>query len=178
MIHTGLLNKGIIETFGTVMLLSGKLYEQEKIRLFKKQEGICPLCGNNLDECISSNHLDHDHTLEGSNAGKVRSLLCQYCNSLEGQIKHKFNSSGLKSRNVEISDWLENLVKYYREDISNNNTHPQFVNDMTKKFSKLDINSMNEMANEYGIVFPPKTTKAKRVPIFKKGLRKYLKENV
>jgi hypothetical protein len=124
---------------------------------------------------IVSNHLDHDHTLEGPNAGKVRALLCLYCNSLEGQIKHKFDTSGLKTKGVDIADWLETLAEYYRKDLSEHNIHPQFVNDLSKLFSRLDVKGMDDMAAKYNVEFPPKTTKVKRVPIFKKGLKLFLK---
>ncbi|EQA7786746.1 endonuclease domain-containing protein [Acinetobacter baumannii] len=157
------------------MLLIGKKFEEEKIRLYHSQKGICPLCKRKLDDNIKSNHLDHDHSLEGPNAGKVRALLCGYCNNLEGQIKHKFNSSGLKTKGVDISDWLENLVAYYRMDLSDHNIHPQYINDMTKLFSNMDIPSMDNIASKFNIEFPPKTTKAKRVPIFKKGLKLFFK---
>lgn len=157
-------------------LLIGKTkFNLEKERLFVLQNGKCPLCGRDLNPDILSNHLDHDHALTGPNAGKVRSLLCVYCNSLEGQIKHKFDSSGLKSKGIEITDWLDSLSKYYKTDISSNNIHPNFVNDLTKMFSRLNISEMDELANSYNIVFEPKTTKEKRLPIFKKKLKQYLK---
>lgn len=156
-------------------LLIGKQYIEEKHRLFKLQNGVCPLCQRELNPDIVSNHLDHDHTLFGENAGKCRSLLCVYCNSLEGQIKHKFVSSGLHSRGVEIHEWLETLVEYYKRDISQNPIHPVFVGDMTKHFSRLTLPEMDELAEKYKIEFPPKTTRAKRVPLFKKALRKFLK---
>ena len=157
------------------ILLIGKLYVAEKERLYQEQNGLCPICGRELNEDIASNHLDHDHTLEGPNAGKVRALLCNYCNSLEGQIKHKFDTSGLKTKGVDIADWLETLAEYYRKDLSEHNIHPQFVNDLSKLFSRLDVQGMDDMAAKYNVEFPPKTTKVKRVPIFKKGLKVFLK---
>lgn len=157
------------------ILLIGKLYIAEKERLYTEQHGLCPICGRELNDDIYSNHLDHDHVLIGPNAGKVRALLCSYCNSLEGQIKHKFDTSGLKTKDIDIADWLESLVKYYRKDVSSNNIHPQFVNDLSKLFSRLDIQGMDNMAAEYNVEFPPKTIKAKRVPLFKKGLKAFLK---
>lgn len=157
------------------ILLIGKQFNSEKERLYKLQNGKCPLCKRDLNEDTSSNHLDHDHELRGPNAGKIRALLCVYCNVLEGQIKHKFNSSGLKSENVDISEWLESLANYYRQDISSNNVHPKFVNDLSKLFSRLNLSEMDELANEYNIKFEDKTTKAKRLPIFKKQLKQHLK---
>lgn len=159
------------------ILLIGKLFVAEKERLYTEQNGLCPLCSRELNDDIHSNHLDHDHALQGPNAGKVRALLCNYCNSLEGQIKHKFDTSGLKSKGIEISDWLDTLSAYYRKDLSEHNIHPQFVNDLTKHFSRLDLDGMDSLAKEYGLEFPPKTTKAKRVPLFKKAMKLFLKGN-
>ena len=96
------------------MLLSGKLYKEEKEKLYKAQNGLCPCCKRPLDEDIQKNHLDHDHALEGDNAGKVRGLLCNLCNAAEGQMKHKFNRSGLKGQDIDYLEWLENLLVYLR----------------------------------------------------------------
>lgn len=157
------------------ILLVGKQFKEEKFKLFESQNGLCPLCKRELNDDVLSNHLDHDHSLVGNNAGKVRALLCVYCNSLEGQILHKFNSSGLNTKNVNISEWLEELAMYYRKDLSSNNIHPNFVNDLTKKFARSTIPDMDTIANEYGISFLSKTTREKRVPIFKKLLKLFLK---
>lgn len=156
-------------------LLIGKQLNEEKNRLYILQNGICPLCGRELNDDVFSNHLDHDHSLFGENAGKCRSLLCGFCNVLEGQLKHKFNSSGLKSRGVDMNDWIKSLAKYYDTDITQNPIHPKFVGDLTKHFSKLTIPEMDELASKYGVEFPEKAIKAKKVGIFKKALRKFLK---
>ncbi|AWY10319.1 endonuclease VII [Acinetobacter phage vB_AbaM_Konradin] len=158
------------------MLLIGKKFEEEKIRLYHAQNGICPLCRRALSPDIKSNHLDHDHTLHGPNAGKVRALLCNYCNALEGQLKHKFDTSGLKSKGVDISEYFMTLSEYYKKDLSEHNTHPAYINDLTKYFSKLDLDGMDNLAASIGLEFPAKCTKAKRVPLFKKALRLFLKD--
>lgn len=88
------------------MLLTSKLYKEEKQRLFDAQHGICPICKRELDSDVQSNHLDHDHELNGPKAGKVRGLLCNLCNAAEGQMKHKFNRSGLKGQNIDSSSGL------------------------------------------------------------------------
>lgn len=157
-------------------LLIGKQLKEEKERLYYAQNGLCPLCGNSLNPDIFSNHIDHDHSLDGPKAGKVRGLLCIYCNALEGQVFHKFNSSGLKST-TNISDWLENLIKYYNADLSKNPIHPQFINDKTKQFSRLNLDDMNDMAKMYNISFSEKEKKSSRVTTFKKGLKLYFKGN-
>lgn len=156
-------------------LLIGKQLIEEKHRLFKLQNGICPLCHRALNDDVQSNHLDHDHSLFGEKAGKCRGLLCVYCNALEGQIKHKFNSSGLASRGVDPNEWLISLVEYYKTDLSNNPIHPKFVADMTKHFSKQNIPEMDLLAEQYGLKFEGKLTKAQKVPLFKKAMKLFLK---
>lgn len=157
------------------MLLVGKKFDEEKVKLYNLQRGICPLCGHELNEDIKSNHLDHDHALTGNNAGRVRGLLCVYCNALEGQIKHKFDSSGLRSKGVDIVDWLEQLTQYYSNDYSENSLHPVYVNDMAKAFNRLNKPEMIDELNRVNCEFPEKATKEKLSSLYKKALRKFLK---
>lgn len=157
------------------MLLVGKKFDEEKVKLYNLQRGICPLCGRELNEDIKSNHLDHDHALAGSNAGRVRALLCVYCNALEGQIKHKFDSSGLRSKDVDIAVWLGQLAQYYSKDYSENSLHPVYVNDMAKAFNRLNKPEMVDELNRVNCVFPEKATKEKLSSLYKKALRKFLK---
>lgn len=153
------------------MLLVGKQYDEEKVRLYHAQDGICPLCKQKLNDDITSNHLDHDHTLVGPNAGRVRALLCILCNGTEGQIKHKFVSSGLASKGVNITEWLAALVEYYSADISNNRIHRQYMPDKTKWFSRLNKPEMHAELDQLGVSYNPKLTKEKLVPIYKKALK-------
>lgn len=157
------------------MLLIGKKFKEEKSRLFMEQNGLCLLCNRSLDEDVQKNHLDHDHNLDGKNAGKVRGLLCNLCNALEGQIVHKFNSSGLKSKNISKVDWLKSLIDYYEQDLSSKPVHPAFINDKTKQFSKCNISEMDDMASIYNLEFAPKTLKSERVKQFKVNLKRALK---
>ena len=157
------------------MLLIGKKFKEEKSRLYIEQNCVCPICLRELDSDVQKNHLDHDHALEGANAGKVRGLLCNLCNALEGQIDHKFTSSGLKSRNVDKINWLKSLIDYYEQDNTANPVHPAFINDKTKQFSRCNITEMDTMASEWNLVFQPKTLKAERVKLFKVNLKRALK---
>lgn len=159
------------------MLLVGKQFVEEKIKLYHKQEGKCPLCCRPLNDDITSNHLDHDHAIEGENAGKVRALLCDLCNALEGQIKHKFVSSGLNSKGIDISDWLESLKNYYGKDLSDNPLHPQYVNDKAKWFSRLNKDEMIIELQNIGSEIPAKSTKASLSKLFKRQFKQYLKDN-
>lgn len=157
------------------MLLSGKLYKEEKQKLFTAQKGVCPICGRALDSDIQQNHLDHDHEIYGDKAGKVRGLLCNLCNAAEGQMKHKFNRSGLKGRDVDYLDWLENLLVYLRADYSEANIHPQLVIDKSKAFARLGRDEMIAEMQKSGFVYNESDTKSTLVTSYKKQLRKSLK---
>ena len=66
------------------MLLTGKLYKEEKQKLYDAQAGKCPICHRDLDSDVQANHLDHDHELNGPKAGKVRGLLCNRTQATTG----------------------------------------------------------------------------------------------
>ncbi|MGP2512407.1 endonuclease domain-containing protein, partial [Klebsiella pneumoniae] len=61
------------------MLLTGKLYKEEKQKFYDAQNGKCLICQRELNPDVQANHLDHDHELNGPKAGKVRGLLCNLC---------------------------------------------------------------------------------------------------
>lgn len=132
------------------MLLNSKSLKELKISLYHSQNKICPLCKNLLSENIQSNHLDHSHELTGRNVGKVRSLLCLYCNPLEGSIHHSFNSSGLKDKTDYIK-WLKRLIKYLESDYSLNDTHPNFVGDSVRAFKKKTVKAMQDELKQKGV---------------------------
>ncbi|AIZ01862.1 recombination endonuclease VII [Escherichia phage vb_EcoM-VR5] len=157
------------------MLLTGKLYKEEKQKLYDAQDGKCLICKRELNPDVQSNHLDHDHELNGPKAGKVRGLLCNLCNAAEGQMKHKFNRSGLKGQNVDYLEWLENLLVYLKTDYTENNIHPNFVPDKTKEFSRLGKEEMIAEMLSHGMTYNESDTKKQMVDSFKKQLRKSLK---
>lgn len=157
------------------MLLTGKLYKEEKQKFYDAQHGKCLICKRDLSTDVLSNHLDHDHELNGPKAGKVRGLLCNLCNAAEGQMKHKFSRSGLKGQNVDYLEWLENLLVYLKSDYSGNNIHPNYVTDKAKEFSRLGKDDMITMFKAHGFEYSEADTKTKMVTSFKKQLRKSLK---
>lgn len=156
------------------MLLTGKLYKEEKQRRFDEQHGKCLICNRELDSDVQKNHLDHDHELNGPKAGRVRGLLCNLCNAAEGQMKHKFNRSGLKGQGVDYLEWLENLLVYLKSDYTQNNIHPNFVPDKTKEFSRLGKEEMIQEMLLNGFNYNESDTKKQMVASFKKQLRKSL----
>ncbi|ARB05858.1 hypothetical protein fHeYen901_85 [Yersinia phage fHe-Yen9-01] len=156
------------------MLLTARTYKEEKEKYYNAQNGICPTCKLELDKDVQSNHLDHDHELIGPKAGKIRGLLCPWCNTAEGQIRHKFNRSGLKSRDVDYLEWLKNMLSYLEIDYSNANIHPNYITDKAKEFGRLGKDDMILEMKKYGFVYGDET-KTKLQASFKKQLRKSLK---
>lgn len=157
------------------MILTGKLYKEEKQKFYDAQNGLCPVCGRELDKDVLSNHLDHDHELNGPKAGKVRGLLCNLCNAAEGQMKHKFSRSGLKGRDVDYLVWLENLLAYLRTDYTQNNIHPNFVGDKAKEFARQGKEEQIAIMLSHGFEYNDSDTKTALVKKFKTQLRKSLK---
>ena len=153
------------------MLLTPKTFNDEKVRLYHEQQGLCKLCRRELNPDITSNHLDHDHELHGENAGRVRGLLCNFCNSLEGQIKHKFNSSGLRTRGIELSEWLQELCHYYAMDITGNSIHPKFIPDKVKWFKRLNKDEMIQEMEQRQFSYDSNMTKDALINSYKKQLR-------
>ncbi len=151
--------------------LTAKTLNEEKQRLFKLQSGKCLLCKNDLDSNVLKNHLDHDHALDGKNAGRVRGLLCIRCNPLEGLIKHKFERSGLKDK-VDYIQWLETLLTYLKNDYSESCYHPQYIIDSAKRFSRLSLEDMREEMKNENFDFELSDKKADLVKKYKKQFRK------
>ncbi|EFH5737117.1 endonuclease VII [Escherichia coli] len=110
--------------------------------LFEKQNKKCALTGIELTD-VNKSHLDHDHVLDGSQAGRCRGLLLAQANVLEGRLKHQFQYSGL-AKHIEYIDFLKRLVLYLEKDNSNNPVHPQLITDLSKRFSKMTIKQMKE----------------------------------
>ena len=156
------------------MLLTAKTAKVEKERLYKVQNGICPLCGQPLDPEINKNHLDHDHALDGANAGKVRALLCLLCNPCEGNVLHKFNRSGLKDK-INYILWFKNLIRYWEQDYSLNNIHPKYMADKAKQFGRLSKTEMQKLMQDYGYEYKPSDGKKELINQFKKLHKKEIK---
>lgn len=153
------------------MQLTAKTLNDEKLRLYNIQNGKCLLCKNDLDSDYKKNHLDHDHALDGKNAGKVRGLLCIRCNPLEGTIKHKFERSGLKDK-VDYINWLESLLTYLKDDYSKSCYHPQYITDSAKRFSRLNLEQMREQMALEGFEFNDSDKKSELVKKYKTQFRK------
>ncbi|UOX40451.1 endonuclease VII [Aeromonas phage GomatiRiver_11] len=157
------------------MLLTVKSTLTLKESLFKSQNGCCALCNRPFEGDYTKQHLDHDHALEGKNAGRVRGLLCLYCNRLEGDVQHKFKFSGLNSRGIEYIEWLEALIKYLKADYSKNAIHMQYPRDMKHKFKTLSLPEMRNAMSSFGLEYNDKDKKADLIEKFNKQFKKAIK---
>ena len=155
------------------MILTTKSAKELKERLYREQKGICPLCNRELDTAIEKNHLDHDHQLDGEQAGRVRGLLCLYCNPLEGKLLNEFKRSGLNSRGVNYVRYLRQLADYLEQDNSKNDIHPRLPSDMKARFKRLDKQAMISELNEKGIKYPTPSSKTELIAIYSKAIKQH-----
>ncbi|WP_205955063.1 endonuclease domain-containing protein [Pantoea stewartii] len=131
------------------MILNAKQLIEHKQNLFVTQNGVCALTGIQLNN-FSSSHLDHDHILDGQEAGRCRGLLLPNANVLEGRIKHQFIKSGLKDK-IDYLDFLKRLVVYLETDYTNNPIHPKLIPDLVKRFSRLSLQQMKQQLTELSL---------------------------
>jgi len=96
-----------------------------RLKLLKKQSGICPMCETEIQE--GQDTLDHDH-----DTGHVRRVLCRNCNQIEGRVL-----SWVKKAYCTPELFLENLAKYWSDDYSRNVFHPNHKSEIEKEISKL-----------------------------------------
>ena len=82
-----------------------KITEEQYTNMWKKQKGKCAICGKDLKE----HYLDVDHDHE---TGKVRGLLCRYCNWHLDKI-----TSVIKESSQALLEYLERAMN---EQNSNN----------------------------------------------------------
>lgn len=96
-----------------------------RLKLLKKQNGICPLCNTEIQE--GQDTLDHDHY-----SGHVRRVLCRNCNQIEGRVL-----SWVKKAYCDPENFLANLALYWSDDYSRNAYHPNHRSEIEKEISKL-----------------------------------------
>lgn len=102
--------------------------------LLRKQNNICPLCGNVIrpDQAV----LDHDH-----GTGRVRAVLHRACNQAEGRVLSWANRTG---QNCTSYDFIRNLLTYWTVEYEDNKLHPshkseeeQLAQQQRKRLKKL-----------------------------------------
>ena len=118
-----------------------KILKQSEIKqlrgeLLKRQNGLCALCGNEID----SPCLDHSHKRNGG-TGLIRGVICRGCNALLGKIENNARRNRIKG---PLSFWMCDAARY----IDNSRTeylHPTEV----KKPKKLKKSSYNEVRKHF-----------------------------
>lgn len=70
-------NKRLLDTYS--------ITEKQWNETFKLQKGVCPICLKEIfkpgnKEGKATAHVDHDHSKKGPTKGRVRGLLCWFCN--------------------------------------------------------------------------------------------------
>lgn len=149
-------------------ILTKKTLDQWKQHQFEKQHGKCLLCGLPLDSWQKAN-ADHQHF----GNGRMRGLLHAGCNVFEGRIQTLFYRAGLK--NADWGLFLRNLSDYWNADYEQNPTHPNYVNDEAKRFSKYTRERMIKELNDACDLELDKTfTKEQLIGIYKSEFKKRL----
>lgn len=96
-----------------------------RLKILKKQKGICPLCETEIKE--GQDTLDHCH-----DTGHVRRVLCRNCNQIEGRVL-----AWIKKAYCVPETFLKNLAAYWDDDYRSNVYHPNHKSDIEKQVSKL-----------------------------------------
>ena len=83
--------------------------------LLRKQNGVCPLCGEHISVAVkgkgSDYALDHDH-----NTGEIRGVLHRGCNSAEGKVRSAVMRWGKCGNNEDkIVNFIIQLGQYLQE---------------------------------------------------------------
>lgn len=136
----------------------------ERERLLKEQDCLCPLCGQEIDPCDAA--LDHCH-----DTGHIRGVLHKVCNSGEGQMRSKYRRSGV-AKYTTFEEYLLNLAQYLLKE-----KHPMLHPSHAPRPRKLQKRSYQELikaVDKHNIY----TDKRLKVPPFPKSgrLTKRLKE--
>ena len=147
--------------------LKAKNIREERERLLKEQNYICPLCHEIIEQGQAA--LDHDH-----DTGEIRGALHKNCNVAEGMMKSKFRRSGA-SKYCSFEDYLFRLSEYLTKD-----HHPMLHPSHEPKARKLQKRSYQELLKlvEQHNHYIQKGQKKLKMPPFPKSgkLTKKLKE--
>ena len=97
------------QTSERVVKLARSMMRSYAHKLLKEQDGLCPLCGKEIDLTTKGEGvIDHDH-----DTGRIRGLLHRSCNAAEGKISNAAARWGAKSSSyADIIPYLKNLVAY------------------------------------------------------------------
>ncbi len=148
--------------------LKPKNIREERERILKEQDYICPLCEQEIDPGDAA--LDHCHE-----TGVIRGVLHKVCNSGEGSMRSKFRRSGI-SKYTTFEEYLLKLSEYLTKD-----HHPMIHPSHLPKPRKLQKRSYQELlkaVEKYNYYAKENKNKKLKMPPFPKSgkLTKRLKE--
>jgi len=141
-----------------------------KEKLFKDNNGICPLLG--IEVPLDKMALDHIHKLKGEEAseqkGTCRNLIEFRANAMEGKITNswkRYFGANEELHPISLSNYLRNLADYLEAGALNDNgtfyIHPKEAPEIPK-LSKRNYNKLKKLcAGRKGKKFPefPKSGK-------------------
>ena len=114
-----------------------KAYREEQLSI----DPICPLCGKEIQRDEAT--LDHCHV-----SGLVRRVLHRSCNSSEGRILHWAK----RSRATDPVDYLERLLRYWKDDYAENPIHPTHGKPLRRKRKRSKLRRLRKSVSDK----PPK----------------------
>ncbi|MFM2580625.1 endonuclease domain-containing protein [Vibrio fortis] len=148
--------------------LKTKELDALRVELLSNQNSSCPICKRKHKKTDRTWHIDHAHANE-QHAHKIRACLCPRCNTCLGSVWKTLIRTGLVNEHglEGCIAWLSAASKYYQQDYSLNDYHPNRIQDEAKRFSKLNKPEQLALLTNS----PAKATKAELVRLYKKQLR-------
>lgn len=97
-------------------------------KIITEQQGLCALCAVDLKTVIPC--LDHDHQ-----TGRIRGVLCQNCNGIEGKIANLANRA---KRNRTRYDFVNSILSYwnFHSACQRNEFHPTHRTEDEKRLKR------------------------------------------
>jgi hypothetical protein len=116
-------------------------------KLIKEQNGLDPITGEPFTGRVC---LDHDHARTGESAQRVRGVLSQASNTVEGKIKAIYYRYLAYATDQPLHVILRNLSEYYQKDNQHLPLHPAWIKTATAAFSGLSEPSKALVLGELG----------------------------
>ena len=131
--------------------LEHKEIKELREQLLVEQNGICPLCGTLIapEDAV----LDHDH-----DTTLIRGVLHNCCNSIEGNLKHKFKRGG-GGKYTDFTSYIKALAVYLdakQHDIIHPSEKPK-----EPKLMKVSYNTLLKVLKQVGYT--------KKIPVYPKS---------
>lgn len=125
-----------------------------RTKCLEDQHHRCAICGSDLGDDPTNQHVDHQHCLKsdplGVNGnGLIRGVLCRNCNALEGKIWNNMRRFQACTREDPVNSrvkWLESLLKYYKINLQ----HKQkILHPSEKRKIRLPKSSYNKLKKNF-----------------------------